>query len=122
MANQIPDPSQWQSGELAATSKQKEFVKQLSEQKGIPVDVESLAKADAARTIEELKAKPDVQSAPESGHLSHPEKWSTGNDPPTVKQKAFLASLDKEHGGDGQVAAEVQTKSEASIKIDELKQ
>jgi len=56
----------------------------------------------------------------DEAHLDHPENWTTGGDPATDKQKGFLKVLEKQKGvpvGDlGGIG-----KSEASEKIDELK-
>jgi hypothetical protein len=56
----------------------------------------------------------------DEAHLDHPENWTTGGDPATEKQKGFLKVLEKQKGvpvGDlGGIG-----KSEASEKIDELK-
>ncbi|GHJ90394.1 hypothetical protein NliqN6_6796 [Naganishia liquefaciens] len=56
----------------------------------------------------------------DSDYLSHPEQWSTGGEPATQKQKAFLHVLAKQHGED-ESGIEGMMKSEASEKIDELK-
>jgi len=52
-----------------------------------------------------------------SSHLSNPSQWTTGADPPTEKQTAFLATL----APNAQLNPSEMTKSEVSQKIDELK-
>jgi len=52
-----------------------------------------------------------------SSHLSNPSQWTTGADPPTEKQTAFLATLTP----NAQLNPAEMTKSEVSQKIDELK-
>lgn len=56
----------------------------------------------------------------DEAHLDHPENWTTGADPATDKQKGFLKVLEKQKGVSvGDVSG--IGKSEASEKIDELK-
>ncbi|TKA29274.1 hypothetical protein B0A50_03784 [Salinomyces thailandicus] len=54
-----------------------------------------------------------------SGQLDHPEQWTTGDDKPTEKQTAFLATLSKQKGVE--VDPNNLNKSDTSAKIDELK-
>ncbi|KAI6840617.1 hypothetical protein KC340_g2721 [Hortaea werneckii] len=54
-----------------------------------------------------------------SEQLNHPESWTTGDDKPTEKQTAFLATLAKQKGVE--VEANNLNKSDTSAKIDELK-
>lgn len=54
-------------------------------------------------------------------HLDHPENWATGDDPATDKQKGFIKVLEKQKGATGGDVDHLG-KSEASAKIDELKQ
>lgn len=51
--------------------------------------------------------------------LDKPQQWTTGDDAPTEKQKAFLETLAKEKGAD--VDPSNINKGDASAKIDELK-
>lgn len=51
--------------------------------------------------------------------LDDPSKWATGGDPPTEKQIGFMQTLAQQTGEN--VNPEGMTKSEVSIKIDELK-
>ena len=54
-----------------------------------------------------------------SSQLDHPESWTTGADAPTEKQKSFLSTLATSKGVD--IDPSSVSKSEASQKIDELK-
>ncbi|BFZ61315.1 hypothetical protein YB2330_002379 [Saitoella coloradoensis] len=54
-----------------------------------------------------------------SNPISDPSTWTTGHDPVTEKQAAFLEKLATEKGVD--VDTQSMDKSEASKKIDELK-
>lgn len=54
-----------------------------------------------------------------TSQLDNPSQWATGNDAPTEKQKAFLSTLAADK--DAQVDPARMNKSEASSKIDELK-
>ena len=54
-------------------------------------------------------------------HLDHPENWTTGGEPATEKQKAFIASLAKQKGeAVDQMGLGGISKSGASERIDEL--
>ncbi|WRT63217.1 uncharacterized protein IL334_000120 [Kwoniella shivajii] len=53
-------------------------------------------------------------------HLDHPENWATGDDPATEKQKGFIKVLEKQKGTGGE-NVDGLGKSEASEKIEELK-
>ena len=55
-----------------------------------------------------------------SSQLNNPSQWATGSDPPTSKQKAFLSTLASQKGATD-VGPSSLNKSEASQKIDELK-
>ncbi|WWC97557.1 hypothetical protein V866_004441 [Kwoniella sp. B9012] len=55
-------------------------------------------------------------------HLDHPENWATGDQPATDKQKGFIKVLEKQKGVSGSENVEVLGKSEASEKIEELKE
>ena len=57
----------------------------------------------------------------DDAHLDHPENWATGGEPATGKQKGFLKVLEKQKGVEVDGAVESMGKSEASEKIDELK-
>ncbi|MCZ6914695.1 MAG: DUF3072 domain-containing protein [Rickettsia endosymbiont of Ixodes persulcatus] len=63
----------------------------------------------------------DAETVPgDEAHLDHPENWTTGGEPATDKQKGFLKVLEKQKGVEvGDIAS--IGKSEASEKIDELK-
>lgn len=63
----------------------------------------------------------DAETVPgDEAHLDHPENWTTGGEPATDKQKGFLKVLEKQKGVEvGDVGS--IGKSEASEKIDELK-
>ncbi|EIW72962.1 hypothetical protein TREMEDRAFT_59120 [Tremella mesenterica DSM 1558] len=63
--------------------------------------------------------KPDETVPGDGRHLDHPENWATGGEPPTGKQIGFLKVLEKQKGV--HVEVEGLNKSEASEKIDELK-
>lgn len=54
-----------------------------------------------------------------ASQLDKPSQWVTGGDAPTEKQKAFLNTLAADK--DAQVDPSSMNKSEASMKIDELK-
>lgn len=54
-----------------------------------------------------------------TSQLDKPSQWVTGNDPPTEKQKAFLSTLAADK--DAQIDPSSMNKSEASSKINELK-
>ena len=54
-----------------------------------------------------------------SSQLNNPSQWATGSDPPTAKQQSFLSTLASQKGAD--VDPSSLNKSEASQKIDELK-
>lgn len=53
-------------------------------------------------------------------HLKHPETWTTGDDPATAKQTAFVESLEQQKGVDLGVDEAKLGKSEASEVIDRL--
>ncbi|KAK6904715.1 hypothetical protein I204_06687 [Kwoniella mangroviensis CBS 8886] len=55
-------------------------------------------------------------------HLDHPENWATGDQPATDKQKGFIKVLEKQKGVSGSEDVEGLGKSEASEKIEELKE
>ncbi|WVQ64314.1 uncharacterized protein L199_002476 [Kwoniella botswanensis] len=55
-------------------------------------------------------------------HLDHPENWATGDQPATDKQKSFIKVLEKQKGVSGSENVEGLGKSEASEKIEELKE
>ena len=55
-----------------------------------------------------------------SSHLDDPSQWATGSENPTTKQKAFLSTLASQKGATD-VDPSSLNKSEASQKIDELK-
>ena len=54
-----------------------------------------------------------------ASQLDKPGQWATGGDPPTEKQAGFLKTLAASKNAD--VNPEEMTKSEASMKINELK-
>lgn len=54
-----------------------------------------------------------------TSQLDKPSQWATGNDAPTEKQKAFLSTLAADK--DAQLDPSSLNKSQASQKIDELK-
>ena len=54
-----------------------------------------------------------------TSQLDKPSQWVTGGDAPTEKQKAFLNTLAADK--DAQIDPSSMNKSEASAKIDELK-
>ncbi|CAD6570876.1 MAG: hypothetical protein ASARMPREDX12_003968 [Alectoria sarmentosa] len=54
-----------------------------------------------------------------TSQLDKPSEWTTGNDASTEKQKAFLSTLAAEK--DAQIDPSSMNKSEASSKINELK-
>ncbi|WVW81280.1 hypothetical protein I302_103271 [Kwoniella bestiolae CBS 10118] len=54
-------------------------------------------------------------------HLDHPENWATGDDPATDKQKGFIKVLEKQKGT-GAENVEGMGKSEASERIEELRE
>ncbi|KAL8776073.1 MAG: hypothetical protein Q9194_003392 [Teloschistes cf. exilis] len=56
-----------------------------------------------------------------SNQLDNPSQWTTGADPPTSKQKAFISTLASSKGVSDQVNPDEMNKSEASSKIEELK-
>jgi hypothetical protein len=69
--------------------------------------------------VEGVKAHDGTVLPPLSpDHLDKPNQWATGGDPPTAKQKTFIRSLEQQKGEEH---VEVQGKSEASERIDELK-
>lgn len=86
-------------------------------------DEEPEPEVKKARTDQELvtdiKAHDGAPLPPLSPeHLDHPDQWATGNDPATGKQKAFIRSLEAQKGAEH---VEVQGKSEASERIEQLK-
>ena len=54
-----------------------------------------------------------------ASQLDKPSQWTTGGDPPTDKQSGFLKTLAVSKNAD--VKPEEMNKSEASMKINELK-
>ncbi|KAK3170904.1 hypothetical protein OEA41_002988 [Lepraria neglecta] len=55
-----------------------------------------------------------------ASQLDNPSQWTTGNDAPTDKQKAFINTLASQKGA-SDVDPSSMNKSEASAKINELK-
>ena len=55
-----------------------------------------------------------------ASQLDKPSQWTTGGDAPTEKQKAFISTLSAEKGA-SDVDPSTMNKSEASSKINELK-
>ena len=55
-----------------------------------------------------------------SSQLDNPSQWATGSAPPTLKQKAFLSTHANQKGAPD-IDPSSLNKSEASQKIDELK-
>jgi hypothetical protein len=55
-----------------------------------------------------------------TSQLDNPSQWTTGNDAPTEKQKAFISTLAAEKGAQDVDPASMN-KSEASTKINQLK-
>ena len=76
--------------------------------------------ATTSKPAENVNGTTEETIPGDEAHLDHPENWTTGGDPATDKQKGFLKVLEKQKGvpvGDlGGIG-----KSEASEKIDELK-
>jgi hypothetical protein len=62
--------------------------------------------------------------AQDAGHknaaVTDPSEWTTGGDPATQKQKAYIAVLEK-HAGEGVHDLANLNKSEASERIEELR-
>ncbi|MCJ1446093.1 MAG: hypothetical protein MMC23_006598 [Stictis urceolatum] len=56
-----------------------------------------------------------------ANQLNNPSQWTTGNDPPTDKQKAFLHTLSDSKAPGESINPDDMNKSEVSSKIDELK-
>ncbi len=64
----------------------------------------------------------DAGTNPGDGeHLDHPENWATGYQPATDKQKGYLKVLEKQKGASVGGSVETLGKSEASEKIDEMR-
>ena len=76
---------------------------------------------DGETTTNAASGVADAETVPgDEAHLDHPENWTTGGEPATDKQKGFLKVLEKQKGVEvGDVSS--IGKSEASEKIDELK-
>ncbi|KAL8705894.1 MAG: hypothetical protein Q9201_001042 [Fulgogasparrea decipioides] len=55
-----------------------------------------------------------------SNQLNNPSQWTTGGDAPTDKQKSFISTLASSKGA-SDVDPNAMNKSEASAKIEELK-
>ncbi|CAD6564427.1 MAG: hypothetical protein TREMPRED_004983 [Tremellales sp. Tagirdzhanova-0007] len=67
-------------------------------------------------------ASTEAETTPgDDEHLDHPENWATGYQPATDKQKGFLKVLEKQKGASVEGNVDGMGKSEASEKIDELK-
>jgi len=121
-------------GDVEATHKQAAFIDSLRDQAGEdsakPATEEHMTRTEASSEIERLKPKADEKQpsaleadttpAPDS-HLAHPENWATGGESATSKQKSYIAVLEKQKGETVDAGAGL-SKSEASEKIEELKQ
>lgn len=59
-------------------------------------------------------------SSSNNNQLANPFQWTTGNDPPTSKQTSFLSTLASSKG-EPNLDPSSLSKSDASAKIDELK-
>ncbi|KAI4139619.1 MAG: hypothetical protein L6R39_006196 [Caloplaca ligustica] len=55
-----------------------------------------------------------------SSQLNNPSQWTTGSDAPTEKQKSFISTLAASKGA-SDIDPNALNKSEASVKINELK-
>ena len=82
---------------------------------------ETTTKTSGGSTTNAASGAADAETVPgDEAHLDHPENWTTGGEPATDKQKGFLKVLEKQKGVEvGDISS--IGKSEASEKIDELK-
>jgi hypothetical protein len=123
-------PEEWKSGDEPMTEAQASFLKRLSDDAGVEFDP-SLTKAAASRRIDELLSKgrgaapakrtsrSSVPSgAPTPGRRKRAESSETsGEEPMTQAQAAYLKELADEVGGDFEPDL---TKEEAARRIGEL--
>lgn len=119
MSSQLNNPAQWATGADAPTEKQKGFLSTLAASKNADVNPDSLNKSEASAKINELKNQDTKNPDAEAGApIQDPKGWATGDDPATGKQMGYVAVMAKEAGE--QVPGQMG-KSEASMKIEELK-
>lgn len=80
-------------------------------------------KSEASTKIDELKKaemqKPEAAASVDKP-LQNPDSWTTGDDPASGKQTGYIAAMAREAGA--KVPTEGMTKTEASKKIEELKE
>ncbi|WWC57599.1 uncharacterized protein I303_100131 [Kwoniella dejecticola CBS 10117] len=82
----------------------------------------STATAPSKNDSESIPNPPGETVPGSAGHLDHPENWTTGTEPATEKQKGFIKVLEKQKGVVEGGDVEHLGKSEASEKIEELKE
>jgi hypothetical protein len=119
----------------------------LADEKGVSVDTDHMNKAQASQKIDELKKSDGSDTAATSSQVSilfniilesdlfiypqqsdtstnaavaPPSEWSTGDEPATAKQKAYLAVLEKK-AGEGVHDLQNLKKGEASEMIEEYR-
>ncbi|KAJ3048585.1 hypothetical protein HK097_010400 [Rhizophlyctis rosea] len=122
----VPDPKTWATGDDKITDRQKAFIETLSSSTGEEVDT-NISKGEASRKIDELKNKgfnnqqpAETTSSAAAKPLQDPKQWTTGDEPHTERQERFLKVLERDAGE--KVGVERLTKSEASQRIEELKE
>ncbi|KAH7100304.1 hypothetical protein BKA62DRAFT_706615 [Auriculariales sp. MPI-PUGE-AT-0066] len=113
------------------TEKQVAFVNKLGQAQHVHVDTEGISKAQASNLIDALKSGRITSSSENQGAthadytqteatVTEPATWTTGNEPATSKQKAFIAVMEKRAGMDVQDMSDL-TKSDASKQITALR-
>lgn len=130
--SQLDNPKSWTTGAEPPTEKQTAFLQTLAKDKGVEVDANNLNKGDASAKINELKnmnsADPSTTNRQDGASsedtagepIQDPQTWTTGDDPATGKQTGYIAVMAQKAGED--VKTEGMGKTEASQKIEELKQ
>lgn len=122
------DPTQWKTGDEPMTAAQRSYLATLAEAAGEPAPTD-LTKAEAAQRIEALRQKTGREPAPEAGAtpsstasaappLKAPDDWTTGDEPMTAAQRAYLHTLSRDAG---EPFEEDLTKAQASQRIDDLR-
>jgi hypothetical protein len=127
--NTHKDPENWVTGDEPMTGAQRSYLKTLCEEAHEPMD-ETLTKAQAAQRIDELQHKTgrgvDTRGSADRGvtdtpdnTVKEPDDWTTGDEPMTGAQRAYLQTLCAEAN---EPLDESLTKAEASKRIEELQQ
>jgi hypothetical protein len=127
--NTRKDPEHWVTGDEPMTGAQRSYLKTLCEEAHEPMD-ETLTKAQAAQRIDELQQKTgrgvDTRSSADRGvaetldkMVKEPDDWTTGDEPMTGAQRAYLQTLCAEAN---EPLDESLTKAEASKRIEAWQQ